>query len=183
MATIIGITGTIGAGKGAAVSYLVHEKGFVHYSARTLFHEQMEAAGIPITRDSMAAFANECRAKYGPQYVFDELWKRAKASGKPAIIESIRTIGEAEALRRQGGGLLSMDADRAIRYGRIHGRGSVLDNVTFEEFVAQEEREMYSDDPNKQNIAAVMSMADAAIVNNRSLEDLHTQIEDILTKI
>ena len=31
---IIGITGTLGAGKGTIVDYLVKQKGFVHYSVR-----------------------------------------------------------------------------------------------------------------------------------------------------
>jgi dephospho-CoA kinase len=32
---IIGITGTIGAGKGTVVEYLVGQKGFDHYSVRS----------------------------------------------------------------------------------------------------------------------------------------------------
>ncbi len=140
----------------------------------------MEAAGIPIDRDSMIVFANTLRATHGPRYVFDELWKRARASEKSAVIESIRAIGEAEALKEQGGILLSVDADQKIRYERIHGRASVLDNVTFEEFKAQEAREMHSDDVNNQNIAAVMDMADFTIMNNESRNDLHARIDAIL---
>jgi dephospho-CoA kinase len=180
---IIGITGTIGAGKGAVVSYLVHNKGFAHYSARTLFHTHMQAAGMTITRDTMAAYANDCRARYGSQYVFDQLWKEAKAGGAPAIIESIRTMGEATALKQEGGILLSVDAEQKMRYERIHGRGSVLDEVTFDEFKTQESREMHSLDPNKQSIVAVMAVADYRIVNNGTLSELHEKIEAILNDI
>ena len=31
---VIGITGTIGAGKGTIVEYLVEKKGFLHFSVR-----------------------------------------------------------------------------------------------------------------------------------------------------
>lgn len=180
---IIGITGTVGAGKGAAVSYLLKEKGFTHYSARNLFAEKMSEAGIAINRDTMIDFANELRKTYGPRYVFDELFKRAQNSRTPAVIESIRAVGEAEALKERGGVLIAIDAEQTTRYERIHGRRSALDLVTFEEFQAQEEREMHSDDPNKQNISAVIKMADYTLQNNGTLDELHAQIEEVLTKI
>lgn len=180
MVTIIGITGTIGAGKGAVVAYLVREKGFVHYSARAFFAEKMEAAGMAIDRDTMVAFANELRAQHGPQYVFETLFARAKDSKMPTIIESIRTVGEAMALKEKGGILLAIDADEVLRYGRIHGRASALDRVTFEEFKMQEAREMQSDDPNKQNIGAVMRMADHVIQNDGTMQELHQKIEKFL---
>lgn len=178
---ILGITGTPGAGKGAAVEYLVREKGFTHYSARKLFSEKMEEAGIPPTnRDVMIDFANALRKAHGPQYVFDELYARASARDGNAVIESIRTVGEAEALKARGGTLLSIDANQDLRYERIHGRGSDLDHVTKEEFVAQEAREMHSDDPNKQNIARVMQMADHTINNDGSLRKLHEHLDHFL---
>ena len=36
---IIGITGTLGAGKGTIVDYLVQKKGYVHYSVRSFIAE------------------------------------------------------------------------------------------------------------------------------------------------
>ncbi len=180
---IIGITGSFGAGKGEVVAYLVREKGFTHYSARNFFAEQMTEAGIAINRDTMIDFANELRRVHGPRYVFDELFKKAQATSTPSVIESIRAVGEAEALKEQGGVLLSIDADQKVRYERIHGRGSALDQVTFDEFKAQEAREMHSDDPNKQNIRAVMNRADFTLQNNGTLDELHAQIEEVLTSL
>ena len=40
---IIGITGTLGAGKGTIVEYLVGKKGFKHYSVRELLSEIIRA--------------------------------------------------------------------------------------------------------------------------------------------
>ncbi|MEK7500490.1 MAG: hypothetical protein AAB649_07895, partial [Patescibacteria group bacterium] len=97
---IIGITGTLGAGKGTVVEYLVREKGFYHSSARGLFAEGMEKEGTPINRDNMIVFANNLRKTHGPDYVFEELFRRASTHGESAVIESLRTIGEAEALKR-----------------------------------------------------------------------------------
>jgi len=180
---VIGITGTLGAGKGAVVAYLVREKGFTHYSARAFFAEEMESLGMLINRDNMVVFANNLREKYGPGYVFEQLYAKAKKSTGDSVIESIRTVGEAEALKAQGGILLAIDADQESRYARIHGRGSALDQVTFSEFQEQGAREMNSDDPNKQNIARVMEMADFTIVNNGTLTNLHQAVENIFKKV
>ena len=178
---IIGITGTLGAGKGTVVKYLVENQGFKHMSARAFFQEQMEKEGIPVNRDTMIEFANSLRAKYGGDYVFRELFKKAEAVGGDVVIESLRTVGEAKALKENEGALLlAVDADQQLRYERIHGRGSPLDQVTFEKFVEQENTEMRSDDEHKQNIAAVMDLADHTIYNDNNTEALFREVEAFL---
>lgn len=178
---IIGITGTLGAGKGTVVKYLVEHKGFKHLSARALFQEQMEQAGIPVDRDTMIEFANSLRQQYGADYVVRELSKKAQELGGDVVIESIRTVGEVETLREFPGSLLlAVDADQKLRYERIHGRGSPLDQVSFEKFVEQEETEMRSEDEHKQNIAAVMALADHTIYNDNDTEALFREVEKFL---
>ena len=176
---IIGITGTLGAGKGTVVKYLVEHQGFKHLSARAFFQEQMDKEGIPVNRDTMIEFANSLRAKHGSDYVFRELFKKAEAIGGDVVIESLRTVGEAKALKENEGALLlAVDADQNLRYERIHGRGSALDQVTFDKFVEQENTEMRSDDEHKQNIAAVMNMADHTIYNDNDTEVLFRNVEE-----
>ena len=58
---IIGITGTLGAGKGAVVDYLLGQKGFKHFSARALFTDEIINRGLPVNRDTMTEVANELR--------------------------------------------------------------------------------------------------------------------------
>ncbi len=181
---IIGITGTLGAGKGTVVQYLVKHKGFKHLSARALFQELMEKEGLPVNRDTMVAFANSLRAKYGGDYVFRELYKKAEQFGGDVVIESLRTVGEAKALKENGNAyLLAVDADQKLRYERIHGRGSQLDDVSFEKFIEQENAEMHSDDEHKQNIAAVMDMADHTIYNDNNTEALYREVEAFISRI
>lgn len=181
---IIGITGTLGAGKGTVVSYLVEHKGFKHLSARALFQELMEKEGLEINRDTMVIFANSLRAKHGGDYVFRELFKRAEALGTDVVIESLRTVGEAKALKENDNAyLLAVDADQVLRYERIHGRGSPLDHVTFEKFLVQENTEMHSSDEHKQNIAAVMTLADYTIYNDNDTEALFREVEKFLDTV
>jgi len=175
---IIGITGTLGSGKGTVVEYLV-SKGFKHYSARAFIEEEVRRRGLPATRDSTASVGNDLRVSHGAQYIAVELYKRAREEGANAVIESLRAPAEVEYLRAEGQGdflLWAADAPPEKRYQWIRGRGSHTDNVTFEKFLADEAREMHSDDPTKQNIAACIKMADTVFINDGSKEDLWRKV-------
>ncbi|MDD4606998.1 MAG: AAA family ATPase [Patescibacteria group bacterium] len=180
---IIGITGTLGAGKGTIVEYLL-KKGFKHYSVRAYLTEEIKKRGLEINRDSMVQVANDLREKNSPSYLAEQLFKQAQTLNQPAIIESLRTVGEVESLKNKGEFyLLAVDADPEIRYRRVFQRQSSTDNISFEKFLEDEEREMKSDDPNKQNLQACIKLADFKLENNDDFENLYQQIDQILNKI
>lgn len=175
---IVGITGTLGAGKGTIVDYLVSQKGFSHFSVRQYLTEVIEKEGLPVNRDNMVVTANRLRAKQNPAFIIQELYKMAETEGNDAVIESIRTPGEVEFLKQQGNFiLLAVDADPKIRYERIKIRKSSTDYIDFETFLENEKREMSSTDPNNQNIMKCIEMADIVLTNNGSIEELYKQVE------
>jgi dephospho-CoA kinase len=181
---VIGITGTLGAGKGTVVDYLVQKKGFVHYSVRAFLTEEIEKRGLIVNRDSMTEVANELRMNNSPSFVTDELFRRALKSGNNCVIESIRTPGEIESLRSKGPFyLFAVDADPPLRFSRISERKSATDQVDYETFLANEKREMHSGDPNKQNLHDCIKMADYVFSNNSSIEALYAQVEETLEYI
>jgi len=152
---IVGITGTNSAGKGNLVRALT-ERGFKHYSVRRFLEEKGAK-----NRPQLARLANRLRKKHGPSYIVETLYKRARRAKKDAVIESIRNPGEVAALRNLGEFyLIAVNAPVKKRFIRAKKRGSATDDVSFEEFKEQEEQEMRSDDPTKQNISFCMSNAD-----------------------
>lgn len=178
---IIGVTGTNGAGKGTVVDYL-KGKGFTHYSVRECLVKEIERRGMPVDRNSMNVVGNELRAQHGAGYFAEQLLGQALGGDANAVIESIRTPGEAQFLQSRGAVIWAVDADRQARYERSVLRGTGTDHVTFEEFCMQEDRELASPDSHKHNVSAVMQMADAILYNNGPVEELFAQVDVALQK-
>ncbi len=178
---IIGITGTMGAGKGAVVDYLCKNHGFLHLSVREYLSNVIQSEGSTVNRDTLTKTANEIRKKNHPAYIIEQLMNQAKQAGKNTIIESIRTPGEIDLLKTTSGFLLlAVDADIKLRYQRIYQRKSETDKIDFQTFVENEKREMHSHDPSKQNLSECIKRADYTLINNGTLEELHEKTEDLL---
>lgn len=183
MLIIIGITGTLGAGKGTVVDYLKKEKAFRHYSVRAFLTEEIRRRKMPVNRDSMVEVANDLRTRHGSSHIIEKLYEQAARDQGNCIIESIRTPGEIHALRQKKNFvLLAVDARQQTRYQRIRKRASETDQISLKTFISNESREMHSDDPNKQNLAACIRLADHIIYNNGTITELHDQIELFLSQ-
>lgn len=181
---IIGITGTLGAGKGTIVDYLVKEKKFKHYSVRNYLINIIKEKKLEVNRDNMVNVANDLRKKHGSNFLATELYKIAKREGGNSIIESLRTPDEILSLRKFGNFILfAVDCDQKTRYKRIVKRASESDKITFEKFKEDEKKEMESNDPNKQNLSKCILMADYKFDNNKKINNLYEEIEKTIEKI
>ena len=181
---IIGITGTLGAGKGTIVDYILQNKDFAYFSVRSYLIDQLKSRNLEVNRDTMTQLANELRATHHPAFVVEELYNIAKQNGKNCIIESIRTPGEIQMLKKNDDFyLFAVDADPKIRYERIVIRNSETDKIDFDTFIQNEKREMNTDDPNKQNLSKCLEMADFVFTNNGSLDALQKDVDKVLQKI
>jgi dephospho-CoA kinase len=181
---IIGITGTLGAGKGTIVDYLITQKRFSHFSVREFLTTEIHKRGLEVNRVSMTSVANELRAGNSPSFITDKLFEMAKMTGGNCVIESIRTPGEIESLRKKGKFyLFAVVAKTEFRFERIRQRASETDHIDFETFLSNEKREMTTNNPNNQNLKKCIGMADFIFENNGTQEQLIEKVTAVLSKI
>ncbi|CAJ1455958.1 unnamed protein product, partial [Effrenium voratum] len=173
--------GFMGAGKGSCAEFLV-QRGYRHEVIRDYLGTLVAERGLPAGRDEMLQVANELREKHGPAVLVERLCAKAKKSGQRSIIDSVRTVAEAEAIRAAGGMLLAVEADSKTRFSRVCARRSSTDSISWQKFLADDEREMQSEDPTKPSLSAVIQQSDKNVENNGSLQDLHTKLREIFPR-
>ena len=166
------------------MKYLTEQHNFTHYSARALITEAVKDRGLEPSRKNFRLTANDLRRQHGNDFIVKETFKKIIAEGAMnAVLESIRTTAETETLKKEGGILIAVDADQALRYRRIKKRQSESDHISLAEFKQQEELEMNDPDPNGMQKAAVMAAADHTIINDSTLATLHKKIEQMLNQL
>ena len=177
---IIGIAGTLGAGKGTVVEYL-KSHGFAHFSSSDVLRRILTERGQEHSRLNTSNLANELLSIYeGGVLHFSNQYAREE-NHKNFILEALHRVNEGEYIKKIGGIILGIDADVEIRYERAIARKEGLkDNVTFEQFLEDSEREDDGKTGTGPNIKAVIKMADYTISNNSNLDELYTQIDKFL---
>ncbi len=167
---IIGLTGTNGAGKTVACEVL-KRKGFQHYSLSDVIREELAAANRPANRENLIAEGNRLRATFGSGELAHRICRKLHPD-RHYVIDSIRNPHEVRALREWGAfHLLCVAAPRKMRYERVRARGGHRMPASLEEFAEQEDRELDSEDPSRQQLRATWAGADETIDNSGTLEE------------
>ncbi|VVB66609.1 tRNA-specific adenosine deaminase [Candidatus Gugararchaeum adminiculabundum] len=183
MALIIGLTGTLGAGKGTTAQFLMDNYGFVYHSCSDVLREELAKQGKQENVDTLSALGNEIRAKYGANELAKRLLKKIKESKeKFSIVDSLRSVGEIEEVKKAGGIIFALDAPIELRYSRIQKRKRKGDDVSFEKFQEQEAKQLAGTGP-KMNLRACMALADHTLTNEGKFEDLYSKISKIVNRL
>lgn len=173
---IIGIAGTNGAGKDTLADFLTARSGYKNTSTSDVLRMKLEERGVVRTRENMHALGTELRRKFGNgvlgNLLIERYQKEKEEKGyKGLVISSMRHPAIAEVIKREGGVVIWLDGDRRTRYERIrinHRNGRIDDDVTYEEFCAQEDAELHpsNGDSHAADMEGVRRLADMTIMNN-----------------
>lgn len=185
---IIGLGGTNGAGKDLVAEILVQKYGYLFVGATELFVGELQKRRWEPSRANKAKLSAEWRRELGMAAVVDKALAvyRTQPEGayKGLVVSSLRHPGEVDRVHEVGGRVIWIDAEPEVRYKRIRNanRGrSAEDDKTFEEFLADEAREMTPEgDGATLNMLAVKERADSTLWNNFSDR---LQLEAELAKI
>jgi len=182
---IIGVTGTLGSGKGTVSEYLVKEKGFTQFAVSdTFLAGEAVKRGLEPNRQARHDIANEFRAQ-GPMKLMEACYEIALPAiqeGKDVIVDPQHTPDEVRFIREKGGFVIAVNANVATRYERIKKRGGAKDNVSFEEFKRMDDLEASPTATSNNNLLGALEAADVLVTNDGSLEDFHAQIDAALAK-
>ncbi len=179
---IIGITGTIGAGKGTAVLHFA-KKGFRHASISELLAGEAARKGLAPTRVTRRVLANEYREK-GPTALVEAAWNASIPADEGHVaIEALHTVQEVNFVKNLGGTVISIDAPLPVRFERVKKRKSEKDAVSYEEFLLEQDLQMASDNPDENNLQAAMEAADFHITNDASLQEFYTKLDEVVQKL
>ena len=177
---IIGLTGTMGAGKGE-VAEILKEKGYEYYVFSDIVKEKAKKLGLELTRENLQKVGNIIRDKEEPGYLAKRLIARFKSD--KVVVDGVRSSDEIRVLRKAGKFILiGIDAPQSLRFKRLRKRARQGDPIDFEDFKRVDDKENKSIGKG-QEINKCLEMADFKIINSSSLKDLRNKVEKILSNL
>ena len=180
---VIGVGGTIGAGKDVCTDYLKNKYGFMIIEMGDLVREELKQNGMPESRENLQFLAKKRTDEFGIGYWARKTIQKIESLKKDFIaINGVRRPIDANLPRKVFGDkykLIFVDADVEIRFKRLKARKRPGDPKTLAEFKKQERAEWKLFD-----FEHAMEKADFTIKNNtNNLDDFYKQIDEIVSKI
>ena len=178
---LVGLTGRNASGKSTLVGWF-SDKGLRSVSCSDSIRAWLREQGVDTTREALIEGGRELRRRGGAGVLAEMLLEIL--DGEDAVVDSIRTPAEVEALRSRGDFfLIEVRADEEARWQRMNARGRAGDPLEKETFLSQEAAEAKSDDEAGQALDATAALADITILNDGTIEDLEDQLESVWTSL
>ena len=172
----IGVLGAMGSGKGIAAEYLSDRYGYRIINMGNIIRAIAKKRKIPPARLNLEKLQRECRRRYGDDYVIKEAVAKAGESGKPVILDGIRSLIDAKTAKKElGAKLILIYADPKLRFERLKRRRRADFPRTFAEFKKVEALENRTFAFGK-----TAQLADYTIDNGNGLKYLHSQLDSIM---
>ncbi len=189
MNKIICISGMCGAGKSVVSDFFVKNNfQFIRFGQLTL--DEVKKRGLEVNEANERIIREEFRAKHGMAAFailnlpkFDELIKKGNV-----IADGLYSWEEYKVLKEHFGQamiLIAVWAPPELRYERISNRVSGIDDkeLRHRSFTKEEAKSRDYAELEKLNKGGPIAMADFTIVNNKDINYLNQQIEEIYGQI
>lgn len=171
---IIGLTGSMGCGKGEIVKILEKE-GFKYVTLSMIVREEARVRGIEEEREKLMEVGNFMRAEDGAGVLARRALEKIAKSGHGLwIVDGIRNPAEIEELRNgEGVYIVGVHTGKEMLVDRILGRRRESDTIDREEILRKIEREWGEGEPEDgQQVGKCMKITDIVVENEGTLEEL-----------
>lgn len=175
---VIGITGTIGAGKDTAGDYLAGRLNIPSYQISAPLKMICDENGVEATRENLISLGTKLAAEKGEGYLAEYILNMTPGD---VIITGIRQLGQISFLKSSTElKLISIDASPEVRFKRVKRNSKIREADSLEQFIANEKAE--NSPPNVQRLFECMQLAEHRITNEGSLKDLFVQLDALVEK-
>src|SRR3989339_1464838 len=199
MSQIIGLTGTMGSGKGELVK-LLQQRGYTYTSLSDAVRAEATRRGLEHTREHLQNTGNQLREEGGAgilgkkirETIEAEIARRSASedggglahrspanAGRRWVIDGIRNPVEWEELKKLPGfHMLGVTASPETIVERVQKRNREGSPLSREEVLAKLKRERgIGEPPEGQQVQRCLDHADYLIVNEGTLQDLETKLK------
>ncbi|MDB5166107.1 MAG: hypothetical protein JWM37_179 [Candidatus Saccharibacteria bacterium] len=185
---IVGIAGPNGSGKDTVMEFLSANYEYLFMSATDMLAAELKKRGLPLDRIHKSELSAEWRREQGYGVIVQkayEAFMQQATTYRGLVVGSLRHPAEADVIHELGGIMIWVDADPRVRYERIQavdrGRGAE-DRISYEQFLADEEREMHRQGNDEATISAadVKAKCDITLFNENDMIALEEQIRQLL---
>lgn len=177
---IIGLVGEMAGGKGTVSDYLKEKYNASSYTFSQMLRDILNRLYLEISRENLIKLSEILRKDFGQNLMAKTMARDVKNdSNKIIIVDGVRRMEDVEFLEKNDNFILvSVKTDLKIRYERLLKRSQNKgDNKkTYKEFVADHEKET------EKIIPEIMKTANKEINNDKTLKELHDQIDILIKK-
>lgn len=181
MVKVIGLCGSIGAGKDVVSKFIAKEYGYVQITVGDIVRAFCKNMGLEPTRENCDQLSKKKTDEEGPEFWMQQIVDTVQSAGiQRVIVDGVRTPNNNEVLVNAFGDdyiLLKVDADPAVRFERLKSRLRAGDPQTLEEFKKQEE---FQNEHFQVN--TTFNQAKAVIDNSTTLEELYDRVRAVVGK-
>lgn len=180
---IIGLTGSLGAGKGVILEYL-ESQGFYHLSTSNEVRDEARRRNVELTRTNLQDLGNKLREKEGESVLARRLINRMDGKSN-YIVDGIRNPAEVHELKMlKDFVLIGVDAPDQLRFTRLLSRSRESDPKTWDEFLKIDARDKGQGElKSGQQSAACKELADFNIYNDGDIGSVHEEIKAIINAV